>query len=511
MSITINTTPKNHSAMRNPMALEMTGTNYYSTAGTQQVVTLTDNVPRTAGQTATFTVGDKQIVATFDATPTATSPEVTPHSDMATFNQLIADLNNLPVLGEYFTVSGTYGAFPQVITFTQKVADTTKQLSITGWTGAGIANTAAVNPETQPNYKGMVRVYKQGDRTADREYNLIAELGAIPGSSGNSMVIKELQKAFNGVLLPDPPQDVDTAGIVACTKMHCYYWLAANERYGATPVDYTPTMRGYKNNYPSVVRGGMPWQTWDADVVNDEYFTSASLLFFTNLKRKKVAVAQPEWLYFYNPEVRTVKVHVNVKFTDNTTDDFYSATTVDLAVGMWRVPVGYTQTDIPGSVTIPSGQKVVSYKVDLHNSSNASLSEEIEYLVDHGAGADEFLVFENLWGGYDTLRLRGAMGYGMEGEGVDAVAVQEPDYAENEGPISTYNRKNRDIISVGTGMLTPTEMEWLRELADSDDMYLVSGNKLHRYVLDKDVFGAMYGRTLPIDGLTLTLRAGNWR
>lgn len=511
MSITLNTVPINHSAMRNPMLVEMTGSDYYSNTGTQQVVVVTDNVPRTSGQTATFTIGESVIIVTFFNSPNSTNAEVRAHTNSTTFDQMIGNFNEIPILGELFTITGTYGVFPQVITFTQKKADTTKQLTITGWTGAGIANTAAVNPVTQPNYKGIVRVYKQSDFTANREFNLIAEFGAIPGETGNDMSIKELQKAFSGVLVPDPPQDVDTAGIVACTKMHCWYWLAANERYGSEAKDYTPKMHGYKNNYPSVVRGGMPWETWDADVVNDDYFSSASLFFFTNLKTKTVGTGQPEWLYFYNPEVRTVKVHVTATFTDGTTDTFYSATTVDLAIGMWRVPVGYTQMDIVGSVTIPSGQKVVSYTVDLHNASNTALTEEITYKVDHGSAAEEYLVWENLWGGYDTLRLRGAMGYGVEGETVDAVAVQQPDYETNEGPISTYNTRNRDVISVGTGMLTRTEMEWLKELADSDDMYLVSGNKLQRYVLDKDVFGAMYSRALPIDGLTFTLRAGNWR
>jgi hypothetical protein len=407
-------------------------------------------------------------------------------------------------------VAGVFGT-PSVITFTQKVADTANQMTISGWTAATIVTTDAIDPTYNPNYKSIVKLYAQADESASRDFTPIATLGGIPNV--DSDVVIDLRKAFGGVLQPDAPEDTETNGPTLCSRMFTFYWLSYQDRYGTTPEEYSPVMIGYDSNYNGALRGGMNWESWDADTVNDDYFTATTNKFFTNTGTRKVSTGQPEWLYFFNKsQAANLRLVITATFTDNTTDTFSAQSGSGLARGVYRYAVGYTQLDIAGNVTIPTGHKVKSYTVKVENTSGpADVSETMTFSVDHGAGTPRYIVFENQWSGFDTLRCIGEAVFGIEAEGLDAVGADDPDYAPNEGPIGQYHTQVRDTIVLATGFLTGPEMEWLRELAESDVVYLVEGTALAKYTLDRSSFSALYGRQLPIGGLQIALKKANWR
>jgi hypothetical protein len=509
MSITVTTAPKKHAGARNPVTIALNTNNHVETAGTAQVVNVADVVPRTAGQTITLTIGDEELVITFDATPDLKENQVRPYTNNAEFDNMISDLQALPWLSRYVSVSGTWGSAPQHIIFTQNTADEDHELEITSWPSHTKTVTDAVNGTLRPNFKILVDVYAQPAMGSGADSSVkIGTVDGIPDDNGD--VVLEIQKAFGGYLKAYAPQNTDaihgTNG-----ELHTAYWLQYAERYGVTPVTKSPIRLGETNDYYVMIRGGMRWNLWDADTVNDDYFAGSANKFFTNAPDSKIVnTTEPTWLYFYHGTTETRRIQVTVTFSDNSTDTFTTYSGSVSKGGLSMYAVGYSQLDIPGNVTIPSGEIVKSYAVKVENSSGVAKSEVKTYVIDHAANETRYLVFENNWGAMDTLWCKGGFTNGITAAGIDAMGVDDPAYAKNEGPMGTFNTKSNDTFVWNTGFLNRAYLEWLRELADADDCYFVENGLLVKAVVDKASFEGLYSDDLPANGLSIAFKRANF-
>src|SRR5574343_1152763 len=281
MAITISQIFKTFSGVRNPMLMKLETDNYVQTAGTAQVLDVADATPRIAGQTMTLQIGDEQCVITYDATPDSKLNEVRPYIDAGTFASFISDLNALPFINRYFTVSGTYGAAPQHIVFTQTEPDEATQISIVTWTASTYVNMAASDVVYRDNCRMVVELFGQADRSAIPGSALkLGTIDAIPDADGLANI--DVSKVLRGALLPDVPADT-TGAKYLCTQMYLNMWLQYREKYGIPAVAYTLIRLGEADDYFGIVRGGMRWKDWDADTVNDDYFDAAQNKFLTNM------------------------------------------------------------------------------------------------------------------------------------------------------------------------------------------------------------------------------------
>lgn len=122
---------------------------------------------------------------------------------------------------------------------------------------------------------------------------------------------------------------------------------------------------------------------------------------------KRITPTQEEYLYFllnFTPAPSTVKLRVLATYTDASQELFTPLTLSAVQFGqIICVPVG---THI---LTTNPAKTLHSYKVWLSNTSNERLSEARTYYLDYRTVAQErFLLFNNSFHTYDTLRLTGA-------------------------------------------------------------------------------------------------------
>jgi hypothetical protein len=509
MALTLHNLPKTHSAARNPMLLEVETDNYLQTAGVPYILTVLEVPPKVAGNTITLQVGSRQIMITFATTPDPEKFEVRPYTNGPTFASFLSDMNALPILGDYYTASGTYGS-PSIISFTLNNPDNRDNLlTVVNWTNStNSISTGGVANAYRPNFRLVANVYKQEDESDRRSLALLHQLDGIPDKVSNRVKF-DLSSAFASLNV-DVPSGANETGINTCTESHCHYWVELAEKYGESPISYTREMIGYAANYPSVIGGGMTWKDWDDDVVNDDYFTDTARKFFTNKAVITTRPNMPQWLHWYHDDFASnIEVDVVATFSDNTTDTMTAGPYVK-AKGVQRIAVGYTQLDIPGNVTIPAGHVVSSYTVKVRIGST-TVSETKTYKVDHMAAEEHYLVYENMWMGLDTMHCRGELVRGMKAETNDAEGVALPDYSNTNGPLQQYGTVGRDVMSLSTGFLNPAEMEQLRELILADNIWYVEGTKLLRVTLDRAAFETMYGTVMPESGVVLGLMLGNYR
>lgn len=491
------------------MPLEVETTNFLQTAGTPYIYVGLESTPKVAGNTVELAIGGRRITITFATTPDPEKFEVRPYTNSGTFASFVSDMNALPIVGDLYTFGGSYGS-PAILSFTLNDVDKRDELlTAVTWSNASWSvNVQGAANVYRPNYRLLANVYRQEDNTDRRSTTLLHQLDAIPDKTTNR-VLMDLKSAF-AELRPDVPSAANETGINTCTEAHTHYWVELAERYGESPITYTREMLGYDDNYPGVIGGGMPWNTWDADTVNDDYHTGVRK-FFTNKVQIVTRTNMPQWLYFYHDDVaNSIEIAVVVTFTDNTTDSFTDGPYVK-SEGMQRVAVGYTQLYIPGNVTIPAGHMVKHYTVKVQVVSAAAITETKTIVVDNVAADETYLVYENLWMGLDTLHCRGEVMRGITAETNAAEGVDLTEYAANNGPLQQYGTRGIDRMTVNTGFLYADELEHLRELVLADNIWLVEGTQLRRVTLDRNAFETMYGNTPPDTGIALSLTLGNYR
>lgn len=188
-----------------------------------------------------------------------------------------------------------------------------------------------------------------------------------------------------------------------------------------------------------------------------------------------VTTSQPEFVNFYSKTTGTrsvlVKAQTNIGLYTNTLFSF-----VAQAESVYCLPAGYASLGI--AAMIPSGEKLKWYSIQVMNGATA-VSVERKYQVDLDAGLfNRYIIFENSLGGFDTLRLTGKFKGAVDNDYQDGLVnytrsanITVPTQPRLSGS-ETFKFKG------GTGYLSPSELDWLRDLRLARHLYEVRNGLL---------------------------------
>lgn len=501
--ITLVTAPGSFCGQRNPIKLKVSTDNNIETAAVEQQFELLQSTMLTLATNYILEVGGITVTLACVASPPAYGEyEISPFTNQLQLDDYV--INQLKILPEFFGkfgVGGTYGA-PTSIAFSQIVADEDYQVSIDTWSGSAVGfNIAAVNRVYRPNFRLVAKIHLQNSFDTDPFYSKIAEFDGIPDENG--VVEWDLRTGFDGQLEIQLPS---TASLTACLKMRKYYMIEVYERYGDSPEEFNRLIVGSAIQWPTAVLGGMEKSIWDPADYASNYFILLDFKFLTNRPRTKtVAPNQPEWLYFYLRDgANDLKLRVVSKrhgFADQTDNISLGGA---ITQGLWSKGIGHDQLDLETLV----GPGVYQYTVQIFDDTTA-LSEVMTQVVDCMGRANElYVLFRGYLGAMETLRCHGEIVRGLEASAIDA---QKPDPAftgASGGEFQQFGSVARNTVNVTTGYLDQEMIEWLRELAASDEVFVLEGDTWVRYTLNKEDLSDLYGYRLPSTGLNFSLVRG---
>ncbi len=214
----------------------------------------------------------------------------------------------------------------------------------------------------------------------------------------------------------------------------------------------------------------------------DQFFTNYmadTRQFLTWQKAEKwVEINQPEFLYYlvnFTPKPAELRLIVGVTYTDGSLETL----TIQrmMTVGQYTVysiPVGFTALGLPERETA-TGKTVHSYQVWVDNENNLRLSEVRTYYVNRDYEPNVlFLLYANSLGGYDTLRCTGQTSRALTVKGTPAQRALLPNYLPTSAELFSLNRLGEKVLTVNTGLLDGDDVDYLSELALTDEIYVVT-------------------------------------
>ena len=304
-----------------------------------------------------------------------------------------------------------------------------------------------------------------------REFPKRSELGAeyYPGAQFDAGVF------VDDALKRTPPQPNQT-GIVTCGDMITPYLVQTRvENAGVVVPDSIKTLP-----LEYAIKGSLGVEQFAA--WRDQFFTgylADSRRFLTwQPVEKWVDVNQPEFLYYlvnFTPRPLELRLKVDLYYTDGTADTLTAQrmTTVGQYV-VYGIPVGFVALGLPEREAA-QGKEVHSYKVWISNETDQRLSEVRTYYVQRDYEANvRFLLFANSLGGYDTLRCTGQTARSLTVKGTNAQRALDPAYLPGTAELFSLNRLGERIITLNTGLRDGDELDYLSEIALSDELYIVA-------------------------------------
>ena len=245
---------------------------------------------------------------------------------------------------------------------------------------------------------------------------------------------------------------------------------------------------------------------WNASLYHDEFidYSNQYLLssgstnkFLTNSPRTiDKALGDYSWLYGLSEDVTKVKIitYDSAGSTNGEFDLAYSgsayATTADR---MFSIPTGkQLESTLPTGVTVVSGAQpildsdVASYTVQAYAGTTAS-SELFTYNVVNRCvrTTPKEVVFLNSLGGFDSFvfelasiptRDKEVRQYKQDFGTLNADGTIG--YSKSQHLKKNYYTTSTQKLRVSSNYLTEAESEWLKELFDSPEVYLVEGDEL---------------------------------
>lgn len=217
----------------------------------------------------------------------------------------------------------------------------------------------------------------------------------------------------------------------------------------------------------TVVKGGV-----DRLATSAQNFLSHNWLTWQP-QTKQVTYSLPEMLTMYSTVASVVKAKAYFPLPDGT----YEEQTVQLlsivAGKAYTIPVGYAVIAKAFSSKLPA-----FYDVWFETPEGVRLSYIQRYVASSSRSENEqWVVFENSLGGFDTFRA-----YGDQ----SLEANHEHQLADFEDETSEYRVDTSREYTQNTGYLTPQERKWMLDFLPSQQKYLFLGNYLRRIIVTED-------------------------
>lgn len=180
---------------------------------------------------------------------------------------------------------------------------------------------------------------------------------------------------------------------------------------------------------------------------------------------KRIALDQPEFIFFFNntdPAVAEIVVTANIRFQDNTT--------LNILLEKTAVPAMSLATINASPIIFEDqlfGRKLAGYDIRVTDEVGQLLLPVHEYDIDTRYHQTEtFLIYQNSFGTWDTLRCFGQSSY---------AASVEKSYYENLTGRRNFNTTGRRNFMLNTGQQEQGIKEALPEILFSESIYLFDG------------------------------------
>ena len=260
--------------------------------------------------------------------------------------------------------------------------------------------------------------------------------------------------------------EIDVKDIIEANLKSVFRDSSSPYEQTALAKEFTAVIAGQQAKF-TVVKGGV-----DRLATSAQNFLSHNWLTWQP-QTKQVTYSLPEMLTMYSTVASVVKVKAYFPLPDGTYEE-QTVQLLSIVTGKaYTIPVGYAVIAKAFSSKLPA-----FYDVWFETPEGVRLSYIQRYVASSSRSENEqWVVFENSLGGFDTFRA-----YGDQ----SLEANHEHQLADFEDETSEYRVDTSREYTQNTGYLTPQERKWMLDFLPSQQKYLFLGNYLRRIIVTED-------------------------
>lgn len=500
---------------RNPIWYRMFSDNYKLSSGNNAVFDITIPLNVTPGSVFTLTLNGHNYTFTCVNTGVASNGyNFATYSNLTEFNTMVDDyFKQSYYLNKYFTITGTY--LSNKITLTAKESGTKYNLVMTGNTGGiSIATVTSGTDDTyRPNYRSFVDLHLQEDYTASPADNLLSQLESDPHQDNVTGALAadefvmdyEFQEILNAQLSPHIPTTTQNT-IIKATGILKSFWLRFGEIFGDDPVVNWNDYNGLAGQYHQVLLGECPKDKDPEDLTD----SLEDLEFLNRQPRTKLNTpASREYLFkFLKDAHTTLYAHVKIYYSDGTTHSTnYLSKASTESHQVYVIPAGFDQCGF--NIYNPT-KTPVRYEIYLINNLNVVVSETMVFLPETTSFEQTTeLLFVGQCGAAETVHCTGYSSYKVLSESQTFQKARLPWETYTDASLMHSLSKQTERILISTGYKTRDYIEWLKDLAQGETLYVRNGSDWIPHRIIKDSISDMptelsdlYSITFEIEKLT---------
>lgn len=338
--------------------------------------------------------------------------------------------------------------------------------------------------------KAFIGIYFLVEEWIDSAYTLQGkELRYEPDANGNakidvhSLLAWEPEKEFSW---PENPSTL----IVRRNSLRKLYRIHVKEKFGNPLAENDETLGS--------ARYALPGKISDLRMgkINDDQsswgeLNAAEKFFLTNSPKQKVTDPwSSERLYYYASGISSSAMNLIVKVTYD--DDSTKEIARDSFGGFQNRDVFEIITSFStlGIFFLDTSKTIVKYEVWLTDSNNSLISEVFTYLVDHTPyDSAKYFLFSNAYKMIEGVRFIGASKKESQIEQMSVNRTLPKGYGVMDASISKTQSVEVEYREARTGFMSEDEMNWLRELLLSQEVYEIVNGSPVRIEIDGDSVG----------------------
>jgi len=227
--------------------------------------------------------------------------------------------------------------------------------------------------------------------------------------------------------------------------------------------------------------------------------------FLTHRRSMRLTAAAAQVLYYWHVDSEDA---FNVRFEATKTDGTTTASvpiikTSVARYSLWCIDVSPATVAAALSITVA---EISSYNVVVVDTSAPGeyYTEFYPITIDHGTPRDRMdVLYQNSFGVYEFMELRGLISKGTQ-TNISAAAILLDDAAADEPYNHVLSSGSQDTWTVSTGFLSRTEVEAVKDLLRSRDVYMRTSTHYQPVLVDADSFKLFDTDSGSLNGLELT-------
>jgi len=514
--ITISKPTQNAVFTKNPVKIEGSTDNYVLNSALPQVMLLTAPIPNSAepDEVWSWRIGELEFEWIFKPTPDASGYQI--QEDISTWAQFSYavrnQMNRCPAFAQNTVIVDPNFGFgvPGFMTLLIIKGNSPDELEFLGSSNVPnnalitVSNTPSVAFSARTDFRILCQIYKQLDVEILPVIQQLSNVDAHPNNEGDFVL--NLQTALRPYLQWHMV-DIETAEFQNCPGMAMAFWLRIFEMYynGSQEVwewpkelyatgietDLSGFVENFDGHYLAAFHGKMPLEEFDESLFMEKYIDySATKNFLTHRPRESSShKKEPIWLYYTSIEAKgshnlVAKLYLSNGATDTSTIKSFTPTNNNPEHWVHAVPVGIANN--LSLETFIDGRDVVKYEVWLTDETDTQITEAFTFVLDDRDYEEiNYILFESPLGGLDTIRVTGAItavDYST-GDVVHLAAKQN----NSEAFFEMVNNNRQEGFSINTGhRKTIEEIEWARQILNSENVYLLRENKLTKLIVERE-------------------------